>query len=30
MKNFVVFLGEAEPENRVCLSEEPASFAILA
>ncbi len=30
MKNFVVFLGAAQPENRLSLSEEPASFAILA
>ncbi len=30
LKNFVVFLGEALPKNRACLSEEPASLAILA
>ncbi len=30
LKNFVVFLGEAQPQNRVCLSEKRASFAILA
>ncbi len=30
LNNFVVFLGEAQPENRVCLSEARASLAILA
>ncbi len=30
LKNFVVFLGKTQPQNRVCLSEVRASFAILA
>ncbi len=30
LNDFVVFLGEAQPKNRYCLSEVRASFAILS